>query len=233
VLEGRELRAGYGDATVLRDLSVRVETSEILGVLGRNGMGKTTLMRTLVGLLRPSSGRVEFDGRDITRMRPHDRARAGIILVAQGRGVFPDLSVRENLDVGRISSGRAGTAGRLDEVLGYFPRLGERMDQKAGTMSGGEQQMLVTARALMAEPQVLLLDEPSDGIMPILVTQMADILKEVNRREGLTTVIVEQNVPMVFRMASRCLVIEKGAIVAEGTPDELAGSSVMKEHLAI
>ena len=233
MLEVRDLVVKYGDATVLRELSLDVRAGEIVGVLGRNGMGKTTLMRALSGLLRPSSGSVTFEGRDITNAPPHKRARGGIVLVAQGRGVFPELTVRENLKMGGISVRPDGQRDRFDDALRYFPLLGERMDQRAGTMSGGEQQMLVTGRALMAKPRLLLLDEPSDGIMPTLVKQLGGMLRQINEDEGLTTVIVEQNVPMVFSMAARCLLLEKGRIVAEGTPSELEGSQVLKENLAI
>ena len=224
--------AGYGSVTVLRGMSIAVADGEILGVLGRNGMGKTTLIRTLAGLIRPTEGAVRLDGRDITRLRPHERARAGIATVVQGRGIFPKLTVRENLVMGRVAGGRA-RRNRLDEVLGYFPRLGERMSQAAGTLSGGEQQMLAIGRALMSDPKVMLLDEPSEGIMPLLVQQIGQIVGQINRASGLTVVIVEQNVPMVFAMTDRCIIVEKGRIVAQGSREEVSRSEVMKEYLAI
>jgi ABC-type branched-subunit amino acid transport system ATPase component len=233
MLQMSDVVAGYGRGVVLRELSLAVQEGEILGVLGRNGMGKSTLIRVLAGLLRIKSGRVEVSGIDLTRAPAHARARHGIAVVPQGRGVFSDLSVSENLHLGRLAAGKRVRAGRLQEVLDYFPRLAERPKQRAGTMSGGEQQMLAIARAMMAEPRILLLDEPSDGIMPVLVQQIADNIKEINRNEGLTTVVVEQNVPMVSRMASRCLILESGRIVASGSMDELAATGEVERHLGV
>lgn len=233
MLQVTDVVAGYGQGVVLRNLSLSVAEGEVLGVLGRNGMGKSTLIRVLAGLLRVKSGRLEVNGRDLTRAPAHARARHGVAVVPQGRGVFPDLTVTENLRLGRLAAGRRVRDGRLEEVLGYFPRLAERPGQRAGTMSGGEQQMLAIARALMAEPRLLLLDEPSDGIMPILVQQIADNIKEINRREGLTTVVVEQNVPMVARMSHRCLILEGGHIVASGALEELSASGEVERHLGV
>jgi branched-chain amino acid transport system ATP-binding protein len=233
MLQMNDVVAGYGRGVVLHDLSMSVHDGEVLGVLGRNGMGKSTLIRVLAGLLRIKSGRVEVSGVDLTREPSHVRARHGIAVVPQGRGVFADLTVTENLHLGRLAAGTRVRVGRLQEVLEYFPRLAERPKQRAGTMSGGEQQMLAIARAMMAEPRILLLDEPSDGIMPVLVQQIADNIKEINRNEGLTTVVVEQNVPMVSRMATRCLVLESGRIVASGSMDELAATGEVERHLGV
>ena len=231
-LELDHVTAGYGDSTVLRDLDLAVDGPEILGVLGRNGMGKTTLIRCLAGLITPSAGTITFDGVDMTRMPPHRRARHGITTVVQGRGIFPGLTVRENLEMGRIALGR-GRRSRMDEVIGYFAVLGERLDQPGGTLSGGEQQMLAIGRGLMSAPRLMLLDEPSEGIMPILVKQIAQILGEINRREEMMIIIVEQNVPLVFGLTDHCIIIEKGRIVADGSPAELGKSEVMKAYLAI
>jgi ABC-type branched-subunit amino acid transport system ATPase component len=231
-LEAHDITAGYGPITVLRDVSMQVASGEILGVLGRNGMGKSTLIRCLCGLIRPDAGRISFDGRDITGVAPHERARLGMTTVVQGRGMFAKLTVRESLEMGRIASGRARRS-RVDEVLDYFPRLRERLNQSAGTLSGGEQQMLAIGRGLMTDPTLMLLDEPSDGIMPVLVNQIADILVAINRNERTTLVIVEQNVPMLFRMTDRFIILEKGQIVAAGSRAQIAASEVMKEYLAI
>ncbi len=231
-LEALDVTAGYGSITVLRGVSLRVDDGEILGVLGRNGMGKSTLIRCISGLIPASSGALRLDGRDITGLPPHRRARLGITTVVQGRGIFPRMTVRENLEMGRIASGTAKRS-RLEEVLGYFPRLRERLGQLAGTMSGGEQQMLAIGRGLMTDPRLMLLDEPSDGIMPVLVAQIAETLVAINRAEGMTVVIVEQNVPMVFRMTRRCVILEKGKVVAEGSREALEASEAMHEYLAV
>ena len=231
-LEVHDVTAGYGPITVLRGVSMQVASGEILGVLGRNGMGKSTLIRCLAGLIRPDAGRIVFEGRDITSLASHERARLGMTTVVQGRGMFAKLTVRESLEMGRIASGRARRS-RLDEVLDYFPRLRERLHQRAGTLSGGEQQMLAIGRGLMTDPRLILLDEPSDGIMPVLVNQIADILVAINRNEHTTLVVVEQNVPMLFRMTDRFIILEKGQIVAAGSREQIAASEVMKEYLAI
>mgnify|MGYP001049821753 CR=1 FL=1 len=226
------LHAGYGSIKVLHDISLSVPSGEVLGVLGRNGMGKTTLIRAIAGIIPVTSGTIHLDGVDITHMPVHERARRGLTTVVQGRGMFPKLTVRENLEMGRIASGVA-KRNRLDEVLSYFPRLAERLDQPCGTMSGGEQQMLAIGRGLMTDPKVMLLDEPSDGIMPLLVQQIAETLVKINRREGMTIIIVEQNVPMVFSMAERCIILEKGRVVASGSRDEVSNSELMQQYLAI
>jgi branched-chain amino acid transport system ATP-binding protein len=232
VVQVDALTAGYGAITVLRDLSFTVEPGQILGVLGRNGMGKSTLIKTLAGLIQPSAGAIAFDGGNLAGMNAHERARLGITTVVQGRGMFPRLSVRENLEMGRIAGGGSKRS-RLDEVFSYFPRLQERLNQAAGTLSGGEQQMLAIGRGLMTDPKLMLLDEPSDGIMPALVQQIADILVAINRNEQMTIVIVEQNVPMLFRMTDSFIILEKGAIVASGSKEQIAHSEVMQEYLAI
>jgi ABC-type branched-subunit amino acid transport system ATPase component len=232
ILEAVDVSAGYGAITVLRGISIGIAAGEILGVLGRNGMGKSTLIRCLSGLIRPGSGRIMFDGAQITSLPPHERARRGMTTVVQGRGMFPKLSVRESLEMGRIASGRTRRS-RIDEVLDYFPRLRERLGQNAGTLSGGEQQMLAIARGLMTDPRLMLLDEPSDGIMPVLVDQIAEILVKIVRNEQMTLVIVEQNVPMLFRMTDRFVILEKGRIAAQGSREQIAASEVMKAYLAI
>lgn len=231
-LELQHVDAGYGSITVLRNLSVTIPGHGILGILGRNGMGKSTLIRCISGLNPATAGRILADGKDITGIPVHDRARAGITAVLQGRGTFPRMTVRENLEMGRVGSG-VRLRNRLDEVLGYFPRLAERLAQRAGTMSGGEQQMLAIGRALMAGPQVMLLDEPSDGISPLVVQQIAEILVRINRDQGITILIVEQNVRMVFRMTEECAIMEKGQIVVRGRREDLERQGVMEEYLVV
>jgi ABC-type branched-subunit amino acid transport system ATPase component len=231
-LRAQDLHCGYGSIKVLQGVSLALGEEDILGVLGRNGMGKTTLIRCLAGLLPAWQGSINFDGEDITRLPPHQRARRGLTTIVQGRGLFPRLTVRENLEMGRIAGG-VSKPSRLDEVIGYFPRLSERLNQTANTLSGGEQQMLAIGRGLMTHPRLMLLDEPSDGIMPRLVNQIAEILVHINRNEKMAIIVVEQNVPMVFAMTDHCVIIEKGRIVAEGSRQDVSQSEVMREYLAI
>jgi branched-chain amino acid transport system ATP-binding protein len=231
LLQIEDIHAGYGEIGVLHGISLSLAAGEILGVLGRNGMGKTTLIRCVAGLLRASKGTIAFDGQDVTRVPAHERARRGMTTVVQGRGLFPRLTVAENLEMGRTAGGAKPS--RIEEVLEYFPRLAERLSQPAGTMSGGEQQMLAIGRGLMTHPRLILLDEPSDGIMPVLVRQIAEVMVRINREEKVAIIVVEQNVPMVFSMTDRCVIIEKGRIVAEGTREVVSQSEVMREYLAI
>jgi len=231
-LDVNNVTAGYGKITVLRDISMTVAEGDVVGVLGRNGMGKSTLIRCLSGLIKPESGTISLDGKDISLMPPHLRARQGITTVVQARGIFPDLSVAENLKMGQIAQG-GNKPDRSSEVFEYFPRLEERLNQRAGTMSGGEQQMLAIGRGLMTYPKIMLLDEPSDGIMPMLVKQIGETLMEINRQEKTTIIIVEQNVQMVFAMVKHCIVMEKGAIVTQGTVEEISESNALHKYLAI
>jgi branched-chain amino acid transport system ATP-binding protein len=212
---------------VLRGVSLRVGEGEILGVLGRNGMGKSTLIRCISGLIPTSAGTVRFAGRDITALPPHARARLGITTVVQGRGIFPRLSVRENLEIGRIAGGTARRS-RFDEVLGYFPRLRERMAQQAGTMSGGEQQMLAIGRALMSRPRLVMFDEPSLGLAPNLVEQVFRIVQEV-RRQGVTVLMVEQNALAALSLCDRAYLLETGQVVRSGSGAELLASGDVRE----
>jgi ABC-type branched-subunit amino acid transport system ATPase component len=232
MLEVQAIHSGYGNVAVLSDVSFALEAGAILGVLGRNGMGKSTLIRTIAGTLRARSGSIKLNGDDLTALPAHLRADRGITTVVQGRGIFPKLTVWENLEMGRLASGRA-KRNRLNEVLGYFPRLGERLKQLAGTMSGGEQQMLAIGRGIMTDPSIMLLDEPSDGIMPVLVTQIGVTLGEISKSSGLSILIAEQNMPLVFSLTNHCIILEKGRIVAQGSRQAVSRSEVMKEYLAI
>jgi branched-chain amino acid transport system ATP-binding protein len=232
MLELAGVHSGYGNIAVLSNISFSMGSGEILGMLGRNGMGKSTLIRTVAGLLPVKAGLIRLNGEDVTALPAHVRAAKGITTVVQGRGIFPKLTVLENLEMGRIASGRV-KVNRLQEVLAYFPRLRERLAQLAGTMSGGEQQMLAIGRGIMTDPRVMLLDEPSDGIMPMLVTQIGVTLAEISRQSGMMILLAEQNVPLVFSLTDRCIILEKGRIVAEGTRKAVLRSEVMKEYLAI
>jgi branched-chain amino acid transport system ATP-binding protein len=201
----------YGKIAALKDVTLAVDEGEIVALIGANGAGKTTTLKTISGLRPLSAGRIVFEGADISRMPGHKRVVAGIGQAPEGRGVFPGMTVQENLLMGAFT--RKGSVTQdLDEVYGLFPRLAERKNQSGGTMSGGEQQMIAIGRALMAKPRVLLLDEPSMGLAPILVNQIFDIIKEINDR-GTTVLLVEQNAQQALNLADRAYVLETGRVV--------------------
>ena len=232
LLSGEGLWSGYATGDVLRDVSVSLGAGEIVGVIGRNGVGKSTLMRTLIGLLPARRGSVRLRGEDLTRLPAEERARRGLGYVPQGREVFPAMTVRDNLRTGAFVGGKR-TKPDFDLVHGYFPVLRERARQLAGTLSGGQQQMLAIARALIASPEVLLLDEPSDGVQPSIVQEIGEALLDLNRSRKLSVLIVEQNVDLMQRVAQRAYVLDKGAIVAVLDGDEVKDEQRIAEHLAI
>ncbi|MGH8873144.1 MAG: ABC transporter ATP-binding protein [Acidimicrobiia bacterium] len=215
------LSAGYGRAQALHEVDLRVESGEIVTILGPNGAGKTTLVNAIAGVLRPWYGSVLFDDVDLTAIPPHRVTSRGIALVPEGRRIFPKMTVAENLDIGSYATtARPGHDAALASVYGVFPRLEERMSQVAGTLSGGEQQMLAVGRALMAQPRLLLLDEPSLGLAPIVVASIFEVLREVNAA-GVSILLVEQNAVEALDIAGRGYVLEEGRIVGEGSADEL------------
>ncbi len=224
--------SGYGSARILQNVSFSVERHEILAIVGRNGVGKTTLMKTLIGLLRLMDGRIEFKGESIGRFRPSRRADRGIAYVPQGRGIFNRMSVTENLLLGQGLGGQ-GRKANYDRVYRFFPRLKERGSQKAGSMSGGEQQQLAIGRVLVGHPELILLDEPSEGIQPNIVQEIGQIIRRLTEQEDLTVIIVEQNLELIHSVADRCMVMDKGTIIAHVTPDEIADPEVAKRYLAI
>lgn len=232
MLSVKNIFAGYGNITVLKDVTFHLNKNNILGVLGRNGMGKSTLIRVLSGLIFPSKGVIELMGENITNYAPHVRSQKRITTIVQGRGIFPKLSVYENLLMGIISQKRK-IHSRLDEVFSYFPIISNRLHQTAGTLSGGEQQMLAIGRAIMTDPEIMLLDEPSDGIMPTLVDEITNTLKKINKTNNISMIIVEQNVPMIFSLTDNCIILEKGRIVISGKKSDVENSQIMKQYLAI
>ncbi len=221
VLEVAGLRAGYGAIEILRGVDVTVGKGEIVALLGSNGAGKSTLNNNVCGLYRPFGGSVRFDGNDITGARSTRIVEAGLIQVPEGRRIFPNLSVRENLELGSYRRGRSGRQRNRDHVGEIFPRLKERWTQAAGTLSGGEQQMLAIGRGLMGEPKLLILDEPSLGLSPLLVEEMFALIGRLNA-EGLAILLVEQNVVQSLAIAHRAYVLEDGLIALSGKANELA-----------
>ncbi|GIX09214.1 MAG: ABC transporter ATP-binding protein [Elioraea sp.] len=213
--------AGYGGVPVLRGVSLEVAPGEVVAVLGANGVGKTTLNRTISGLVRASSGTITFEGARIERAAPPAIVRAGLIHVPEGRRIFPNLTVRENLELGAYARARANRAANLERAFATFPRLRERAGQLAGTLSGGEQQMLAIGRGLMAEPRLLILDEPSLGLSPLLVEELFALIARI-AAQGLAVMLVEQNVVQSLALAARAYVLENGAVVMQGPAAELA-----------
>jgi branched-chain amino acid transport system ATP-binding protein len=228
-LEVEDIHTYYGESHVLQGVSLRVAPGEVLAILGRNGMGKTTLIRSIIGFTPPRRGSVRFKDLDITRWPPYRMIEAGMALVPQGRRVFPSLTVRENLDVARRGSGR-WTIGRVHEL---FPRLAERGRNRANKLSGGEQQMLAFARALMTNPDLLLLDEPTEGLAPLLVREVGRVIGEL-KREGLSILLVEQNLSLALSVADRTHILSRGQIVHSARPDELlANEDVKSRYLGV
>jgi branched-chain amino acid transport system ATP-binding protein len=222
MLEARNLRAGYGAAPAVWDASIDVGEGDLVVIVGPNGAGKTTLINTLAGLHRIESGSLKFGGREISRLAPHRFCDEGIALVPEGRRLFAGMTVLENLELGAYrGAARAQRGQALQRVFALFPVLHERLGLPAGTLSGGQQQMLAIGRALMARPRLLLLDEPSLGLAPMIVMDMFRIIREVNQ-DGVAVLLVEQNVAMALKLARRAYVLEEGRIVAEGAPEELA-----------
>ena len=221
MLEVHELQVAYGPAPALWGVSFTMRAGELLCVVGPNGAGKTTLINTLAGILRARGGRIVFEGNDISALAPHRYCAAGIAIVPEGRRLFGAMSVLENLEIGSIlPAAKAQRAASLEAVLALFPALKAKLDQAAGELSGGQQQMVAIGRALMARPRLLLLDEPSLGLSPLIVQELFGAIRRVNR-EGTAVLLVEQNVATALRVADRAYVLEEGRMVAEGTPDEL------------
>jgi len=227
LLDIHALQSGYGRVEVLRGVDLQVNPGEIVALLGSNGAGKSTLNNTVCGLVRATAGQVRFDGQDLTHRHYRQIVQAGLIQVPEGRRIFPNLTVLENLELGSFTRARDRRAGNLAKVFAIFPRLQERLPQRAGTMSGGEQQMLAIGRGLMAEPRLLILDEPSLGLSPLLVEELFTLIARLNR-EGLAVLLVEQNVGQSLEIAQRAYVLENGSIRFHGAPAELLASAELK-----
>ena len=233
LLELSNVETCYGLSQVLFGLSLTIAPGEMVTLMGRNGMGKTTTVRSIMGIVPPKSGAITFDGRPLAGLASFRVAQAGIGLVPEGRQIFPNLTVRENLELGSFTRARARRAQNLERAFGIFPRLRERVAQKAGTMSGGEQQMLAIGRGLMAEPRLLILDEPSLGLSPILVEEMFTLIRRL-RDDGLTVLLVEQNVGQSLEIADRAYVLQTGRVVMSGPAADIArDADVQKAYLGM
>jgi branched-chain amino acid transport system ATP-binding protein len=227
--EIRDLSSGYGELQILWGVSLELEAGKLTALVGSNGAGKTTLLRTVVGLLKPWQGSVTFDGRDLTRVSPHAKAAQGLALVPEGRQLFTEMSIYENLEMGAFTKrAQAHFRQNLERVYRMFPILQERSSQKAGTLSGGEQQMLAVARGLMAQPEILMLDELSLGLAPFLVVELFGILQRL-RDEGLTMLLVEQNVQMALAISDYAYVLADGRVALEGPSREIAKEEYVKQ----
>jgi branched-chain amino acid transport system ATP-binding protein len=224
VLKVESLDVAYGEIQALRGVALEVGRGEIVTILGNNGAGKTTTLKTISGLLHPTAGTITLEDEPLVGVPAHAIVARGVAHVPEGRRIFNRLTVRENLTMGAYLRGDAGIAADLDRVFALFPRLGERLTQVAGTLSGGEQQMLAIGRALMANPRLLLLDEPSMGLAPVLVEQIFDTISDINR-QGMTILLVEQNAAMALSIAHRGYVLETGSIALEGTAAQLSDNA--------
>ena len=230
LLEVEDLHVFYGKIEAIKGISFTVSEGEVVTLIGANGAGKTTTMRTISGVRPVAQGSIHFEGEDITKMAPHDRVKRGICQAPEGRGIFPGMTVRENLDMGTYIRGyKSDTkAADLEHVMHLFPRLRERIGQLGGTLSGGEQQMLAIGRALMSRPRLLLLDEPSMGLAPMLIAQIFEIVKTINS-EGISVLMVEQNATQALRTAHRGYVLETGNVVKSGSGDDLLHDPAVRE----
>ncbi|WPO44403.1 ABC transporter ATP-binding protein [Tardiphaga sp. 42S5] len=230
MLETKDLNAWYGASHTLHGVSISVAQGEVVALVGRNGAGKTTTIRSVMGLMSKTTGGMTFDGNDLTSMPAHDRFRLGLAYVPEERRIIPGLTVRENLQLGLVASrGKIDEREAIEEIAESFPRLKERLDQEGVTMSGGEQQMLAIARATIAKPKMVLLDEPSEGIMPVLVEEMGVLFRKL-RDQGVTLLLVEQNVEWALRLADRAIIMDQGEVVYESSSAALLADKEIQER---
>jgi branched-chain amino acid transport system ATP-binding protein len=230
MLETKDLHAWYGASHTLHGVSISVAQGEAVALVGRNGAGKTTTIRSVMGLMSKTTGSMTFDGNDLVSMKAHDRFRLGLAYVPEERRIIPGLTVRENLQLGLVASaGKIDEREAIEEIAESFPRLKERLDQEGVTMSGGEQQMLAIARATIAKPKMILLDEPSEGIMPVLVEEMGVLFRKL-RDQGVTLLLVEQNVEWALRLADRAIIMDQGEVVYESSSAALLADKEIQER---
>lgn len=232
MLELNNVNSYYRNSRALQDLSMDVDKGEFLSVLGRNGVGKTTMMRAILGLMDRTTGSIKLDGEELIDKGTHDRAKAGIGYVPQGRGIFPRFTVHENLRMGTFAASRAGNGHTLEWIFELFPNLKESLNRQGGNLSGGQQQQLAIARALLTEPKVLLLDEPTEGIQPNIVEQIEEVLVDLNSRHGMTVVLVEQNVDFARRASQRFVILDRGSLAAQGAVPELT-DELVNRYMAV
>lgn len=232
MLEAKNMVSGYGALPILHNLSLQVNDNEYVGILGHNGMGKTTLMRTLIGHISLMSGSIFVDGKDITKASANQRSRMRIGYVPQGREIFPALTVKENLMMGALS-GAERRRGIVDEVLVDFPRLERLLDRNGGALSGGEQQLLAIARCLCGQPRIMLLDEPTEGIQPSIIDEIVDLLLAIRKRSSMSIVLVEQNLDFIQALSDRVLIIHRGDVSRTISPDALNDPDVVNEFVGM
>lgn len=231
MLKVEDVSVSYGKSQVVYDVSFQIEDNEKLLILGRNGVGKTTLLKSIIGLLGTNSGSIHLDDVDVTKMKPHERSKAGIAYVPQGREIIPQLTVKENLELGALAH-HVNYEEKVKEIFEYFPVLTQHLKRKGGVLSGGQQQQLAIARALMSDPKILILDEPTEGIQPNIVSEIANILTRYHEAKKVPIIVVEQNLHFARKVGDRFLIIQKGSVVAQGDIDELT-DEVSKKYLSV
>lgn len=232
LLEVKDISIYYEDALILNKVNLEIEKGEIVCILGRNGVGKTTLFRGIIGLTPPRSGSILFEGEQIGGRAPYQTVRKGISYIPQGREIFPDLTVEENLKLGTFITGKNNIP-IAAEIFEYFPFLKERKKEKASRLSGGQQQMLAIARGLTGHPRIMLLDEPTEGIQPSIIKSISGIIRELNSNKGIAILLVEQNVDFALNLSTRGYILEKGKVVCEGSVDSIKEDSIVKNYLAV